>query len=315
MRACGQLAAALMSFLCCAPALAAGTISISVTQPNGNEFTMVHDCPEGDVCRLPTNESATIPYPDVTASATLDSRDGVLRGRMRLDGEVVVEPGRPQAPHEVLLRGVSSFSVMGHAELIGGSANVSVDLSGIFMNLNSTMHNNARAGVQACVSAECQNQIVQQKVISTLTRGTGEVVDVHESFNTVVAGRGANPESDDQETRDFEFTDPATLRMPFEGTFGLSWEFETELLLYMNGARGRYFVENDFSNTVGFTGLSFHDADGNDVTNMFRVSFDSPLAFIDNTAPVPEPETWAMLLAGLGALGFTARRRKQLEAG
>jgi hypothetical protein len=27
-------------------------------------------------------------------------------------------------------------------------------------------------------------------------------------------------------------------------------------------------------------------------------------------APVPEPETYAMLLAGLGLLGFTARRRK-----
>jgi uncharacterized protein YjiK len=29
------------------------------------------------------------------------------------------------------------------------------------------------------------------------------------------------------------------------------------------------------------------------------------------TAPVPEPETYAMLLAGLGLLGFVARRRKQ----
>ena len=28
-------------------------------------------------------------------------------------------------------------------------------------------------------------------------------------------------------------------------------------------------------------------------------------------APVPEPETYAMLLAGLGLVGFTARRRKQ----
>ncbi|MDE2442461.1 MAG: PEP-CTERM sorting domain-containing protein [Betaproteobacteria bacterium] len=28
------------------------------------------------------------------------------------------------------------------------------------------------------------------------------------------------------------------------------------------------------------------------------------------SAPVPEPETYAMLLAGLGALGFVARRRK-----
>jgi probable HAF family extracellular repeat protein len=29
------------------------------------------------------------------------------------------------------------------------------------------------------------------------------------------------------------------------------------------------------------------------------------------TAPVPEPETYAMMLAGLGLLGLTARRRKQ----
>ncbi len=36
-------------------------------------------------------------------------------------------------------------------------------------------------------------------------------------------------------------------------------------------------------------------------------------AFIDNisvTAAVPEPETYAMLLAGLGLMGFIARRRK-----
>ncbi len=31
-------------------------------------------------------------------------------------------------------------------------------------------------------------------------------------------------------------------------------------------------------------------------------------------APVPEPETYAMMLGGLGLLAFTARRRKQKEA-
>ena len=35
---------------------------------------------------------------------------------------------------------------------------------------------------------------------------------------------------------------------------------------------------------------------------------------VGNTAPVPEAETYAMMLAGLGLVGLMARRRKQLEA-
>ncbi len=38
------------------------------------------------------------------------------------------------------------------------------------------------------------------------------------------------------------------------------------------------------------------------------------LEFGSVTAPIPEPETYAMLLAGLGLLGFAARRRKLKEA-
>ncbi|MBS3962010.1 MAG: PEP-CTERM sorting domain-containing protein, partial [Sandarakinorhabdus sp.] len=33
----------------------------------------------------------------------------------------------------------------------------------------------------------------------------------------------------------------------------------------------------------------------------------------DGTAPIPEPDTWAMLILGFGLVGFSMRRRKKLE--
>jgi hypothetical protein len=51
---------------------------------------------------------------------------------------------------------------------------------------------------------------------------------------------------------------------------------------------------------------------------MFDVNFRYPTVghwlLRDTAALVPEPETWAMLLAGLGLLGFAARRGKQKNA-
>jgi PEP-CTERM motif len=40
----------------------------------------------------------------------------------------------------------------------------------------------------------------------------------------------------------------------------------------------------------------------------------SNIAFEVATAPIPEPETYALMLAGLGAVGFMARRRRSAQA-
>lgn len=49
------------------------------------------------------------------------------------------------------------------------------------------------------------------------------------------------------------------------------------------------------------------------MTNYYdNVGVNKPLLAVDyQAAPVPEPESYAMLLAGLGALGFVARRRQR----
>lgn len=51
----------------------------------------------------------------------------------------------------------------------------------------------------------------------------------------------------------------------------------------------------------------------NDVSGGQVVNFSGMNGSV-TVAAVPEPETWAMLLAGLGLVGFSARRRVQLAA-
>jgi hypothetical protein len=58
---------------------------------------------------------------------------------------------------------------------------------------------------------------------------------------------------------------------------------------------------------IDFIGNSYGFA-GNDLPNMDNITFTTPVS------PVPEPETYAMLLAGLGLIGFMARRREDLTA-
>ena len=71
---------------------------------------------------------------------------------------------------------------------------------------------------------------------------------------------------------------------------------------------GDYFVIGSaFSGAAAATGtLNLYYWDSNQGDNFGEISADV------NVAGVPEPETYALMLAGLGALGFVARRRRQI---
>jgi hypothetical protein len=77
--------------------------------------------------------------------------------------------------------------------------------------------------------------------------------------------------------------------------------------------RGGQIAVNTF--TAGVT--SFRYAAPSQVaggTNLFFGTQQQPFVAYQSTGAVPEPEAYGMLLAGLGLLGFAARRRKQKAA-
>ena len=71
----------------------------------------------------------------------------------------------------------------------------------------------------------------------------------------------------------------------------------------------------DYSDTFAWGGItSVTDSTGALLTGLTLQSRDGFDYFADLAAPIPEPKTYAMMLAGLGTLGFMARRRKRQAA-
>jgi hypothetical protein len=113
----------------------------------------------------------------------------------------------------------------------------------------------------------------------------------------------------------FTFNSPITVfgvDMMGPGTVGA-----TDITInWVNGSSQIYTGITGLSNTVWFSGVidstpfisvTFSGTAPDDGIDFDRLQFRS-------AGVVPEPETYAMLLAGLGLLGFIGRRRKQQAA-
>ncbi|MGL6042414.1 MAG: PEPxxWA-CTERM sorting domain-containing protein [Sandaracinobacteroides sp.] len=89
-------------------------------------------------------------------------------------------------------------------------------------------------------------------------------------------------------------------------SFEWFWQFATSSRIetgFSGTARTRYF------NTASILGLEFRDADGVDVSDSLGVSFASGINYPLGAPAVPEPSSWALMIAGFGLAGAALRRR------
>jgi hypothetical protein len=90
----------------------------------------------------------------------------------------------------------------------------------------------------------------------------------------------------------------------FTGTDGLGNPFGTTIAFLGDGSAAGETAEDRFFGVVHLAGIRT-------ITISMPDSADWEMDHLQYGAAVPEPATWAMLLAGFGLVGATARRRRQ----
>ena len=94
--------------------------------------------------------------------------------------------------------------------------------------------------------------------------------------------------------------------------YGLGFMYDNVLPLNINGILGYMGDENAVFNLYMNNGVAVFDTnDANGPVGRVFATGTFTATLNNNVAPVPEPETYAMMLAGLGMLGLASRRRRQ----
>jgi hypothetical protein len=132
-------------------------------------------------------------------------------------------------------------------------------------------------------------------------------------IKNVVDGYGMIDISGDGFTVDFDrgtsFNSAAFNGFVISDTHSTMNDFTSFSLESNTGVAGTPVLSFDANHlSVNWQGLGFHGGS----LHFMTTSLSSDLVTADSaTAPIPEPESYAMFMAGLGLMGFMARRRKR----
>ena len=149
------------------------------------------------------------------------------------------------------------------------------------------------------------------KIALTLDNGNASSANQTYSWNDIigVSVQAVGGTYSDTWTNIYRSTDASVfLTTELSGTFGALY-FGSGPDEYVNGSSTFTLGQYNQLGSGSYTTLALTFTDVNNSAYIYRDI--QTIATLVTLAPVPEPETYAMLLAGLGLLGLTARRRRQ----